>query len=81
MVRALPVRPGYSLICAFLAATPEPQTPGASSSQLPGGVEFAPIVVHIEYTLTHPVDGLQFVLPTESYPYVSKHDLSVSTRC
>lgn len=57
------------------AATPEPQTPGASSSQLPGGVEFAPIVVHIEYTLTHPVDGLQFVLPTESYPYRVPHAL------
>ncbi|TFL06150.1 hypothetical protein BDV98DRAFT_558917 [Pterulicium gracile] len=68
------------------AATPEPQTPGASSSQLPGGVEFAPIVVHIEYTLTHPVDGLQFVLPTESYPYRVPHAFTTpsspdSARC
>lgn len=33
--------------------------------------EFSAITVIIEYTLRHPVDGIQFVLPTESYPHVS----------
>jgi len=30
-----------------------------------------PIVVHIEYSLRNPVDGIQFVLPTDAYPFVS----------
>lgn len=30
-----------------------------------------PIVVRIEYSLRNPVDGIQFVLPTDTYPYVS----------
>lgn len=30
-----------------------------------------PIVVRIEYSLRNPVDGIQFVLPTDAYPYVS----------
>ncbi len=51
------------------AATPEPQTPGASHVN---GVptEFAPITVNISYSIRKPVDGVEFVLPTDSYPYV-----------
>ncbi|KAJ3487118.1 hypothetical protein NLI96_g3752 [Meripilus lineatus] len=55
------------------AATPEPQTPGfphQSSASVP---EFAPIVVHIAYSLRNPNDGIQFVLPTDSYPYRVPH--------
>ncbi|PFH52313.1 hypothetical protein AMATHDRAFT_140606 [Amanita thiersii Skay4041] len=54
------------------AATPEPQTPGFSHAThtLP---EFSPIVVNIAYSLRNPVDGLEFVLPTESYPYRVPH--------
>lgn len=52
------------------AATPEPQTPGPSQTPAPGP-EFMPIVVHIEYSLRNPVDGIQFMLPTDAYPYVS----------
>lgn len=33
--------------------------------------EFAPITVNIEYTLCRPADGVQFILPTETYPHVS----------
>ncbi|KAM6498612.1 hypothetical protein JOM56_006560 [Amanita muscaria] len=54
------------------AATPEPQTPSipqASSS----GTEFSPIVINITYSLRNPVDGFEFVLPTESYPYRVPH--------
>jgi transcription initiation factor TFIID subunit 2 len=53
-------------------ATPEPQTPGTGSQQLPG-VEFAPVTVHIEYSLSNPVDGFQFVIPSDSYPYRVPH--------
>ncbi|EIW87115.1 TATA-binding protein associated factor Taf2 [Coniophora puteana RWD-64-598 SS2] len=52
-------------------ATPEPQTPGPSF-QTPLA-EFMPITVHIEYSLRNPSDGLQFVLPTDSYPYRIPH--------
>lgn len=51
-------------------ATPEPQIPGPSQTPAPGP-EFMPIVVRIEYSLRNPVDGIQFVLPTDAYPYVS----------
>lgn len=52
------------------AATPEPQTPGLSF-QTPGLPEYLPITVTITYSLRNPVDGFQFVLPTDAYPYVS----------
>ncbi|KAI0308085.1 hypothetical protein B0F90DRAFT_1680044 [Multifurca ochricompacta] len=48
------------------AATPEPQTPGAST--LPT-IEFAPITVHIEYSVRNPSDGLTFVRPSDTYPH------------
>jgi len=38
-------------------------------------IEFAPITVIIEYSLHNPHDGLQFVLPTDAYPYVRDHQL------
>lgn len=53
----------------FLVATPEPQTPGFAQPQtMP---EFAPIAINIVYSLRNPVDGFEFVLPTDSHPYVS----------
>ncbi|KAG6813996.1 hypothetical protein H0H92_004489 [Tricholoma furcatifolium] len=51
------------------AATPEPQ-----ESQTPNSVlEFAPITINITYSLRNPVDGFEFVLPTDSYPYRVPH--------
>jgi transcription initiation factor TFIID subunit 2 len=32
-----------------------------------------PVVVHIDFSLRSPVDSIQFVLPTDSYPYVSNY--------
>ncbi|KAJ6520284.1 hypothetical protein C8R45DRAFT_55863 [Mycena sanguinolenta] len=52
-------------------ATPEPQTPGASASQ--AVPEFAPISINIAYSLRNPVDGFQFVFPTDSYPFRVPH--------
>ena len=60
----------------ILAATPEPQTPGASA--LPT-VEFAPITVHIEYSLRNPSDGLAFVRPSDAYPHVRRSRAFVRT--
>ncbi|KDQ63029.1 hypothetical protein JAAARDRAFT_29020 [Jaapia argillacea MUCL 33604] len=54
------------------AATPEPQTPGPSYQQ-PAIPEYAPITVKIVYSLRNPVDGLQFLLPTDAYPYRVPH--------
>ncbi|KAF8580130.1 hypothetical protein K439DRAFT_1648275 [Ramaria rubella] len=59
-------------LIASEAATPEPTTPG-HRQPTPVLLEFSPITVAIEYTLRHPVDGVQFVLPTESYPYRVPH--------
>ncbi|TFY71826.1 hypothetical protein EVG20_g1175 [Dentipellis fragilis] len=56
------------------AATPEPQTPGFVASQpLVAMPEFSPITINIEYSLRNPADGLQFVLPTDAYPYRVPH--------
>ncbi|KAJ7292844.1 hypothetical protein C8J57DRAFT_1444279 [Mycena rebaudengoi] len=53
------------------AATPEPQTPrGSTPNVVP---EFSPIVINIAYSLRNPVDGFQFVFPTDSYPYRVPH--------
>jgi len=57
------------LITFIPVSTPEPQTPGSS----PSALEFAPIVVHIAYSLRDPIDGLEFVFPNDSYPFVSFH--------
>lgn len=60
----------HASIAASEAATPEPQTPGTSS--LPT-IEFAPITVHIEYSLRNPSDGLTFVRPSDAYPHRVPH--------
>ncbi|KAH9486347.1 Transcription initiation factor TFIID subunit 2 [Psilocybe cubensis] len=53
-------------------STPEPQTPGFNQSN--GLVpEFSPIVVHIAYSLRNPVDGFEFVLPSDAYPFRVPH--------
>ncbi|TBU50053.1 hypothetical protein BD309DRAFT_996445 [Dichomitus squalens] len=49
------------------AATPEPQTPGHPSQPLFPVPEFTPILVNIGYSIKNPADGIQFVLPSESY--------------
>jgi hypothetical protein len=41
--------------------------PGAST--LPT-LEFAPITIHIEYSVRNPSDGLTFVRPSDAYPNV-----------
>jgi transcription initiation factor TFIID subunit 2 len=53
---------------------PEPHTPISSHTPEPRP-EFMPVVVHIDFSLRSIVDGIQFVLPTdsESYPYVSNY--------
>ncbi|GLB35736.1 putative peptidase family M1 domain [Lyophyllum shimeji] len=53
------------------AATPEPQTPGFPHAQVVP--EFSPITINITYSLRNPVDGFEFVLPTDSYPYRVPH--------
>ncbi|KAG8794849.1 hypothetical protein FRC17_008222, partial [Serendipita sp. 399] len=35
--------------------------------------EYMPIVIRIEYSLTNPADGIQFVLPSQTYPYRVPH--------
>ena len=51
-------------------ATPEPQTPGFGAQSSMPALEFAPILVKINYSLRNPADGVQFVLPSDAYPYV-----------
>lgn len=60
-------------------ATPEPQTPAFGVHPSVPMLEFAPIIVKITYSLRNPADGIQFVLPSDAYPYVRLSDLSV--RC
>ncbi|KIJ22155.1 hypothetical protein PAXINDRAFT_6271 [Paxillus involutus ATCC 200175] len=66
---------GHSMASGLASevATPEPQTPGPSSQTPAPGPEFMPIVVHIGYSLRNPVDGIQFVLPTDAYPHRVPH--------
>ena len=54
-----------------LAATPEPQTPGHPVPHAAPVPEFTPILVSITYSIKNPADGIQFVLPSESYQTVS----------
>ncbi|KAJ6623113.1 hypothetical protein B0H10DRAFT_2011228 [Mycena sp. CBHHK59/15] len=54
-------------------ATPEPQTPGTLPQATQAVPELSPIVVNIAYSLRNPVDGFQFVFPTDSYPYRVPH--------
>lgn len=49
-------------------ATPEPFTPGPHGQVF---AEFSPIIVNIAYSLRNPVEGVEFVLPTDNHPYVS----------
>lgn len=63
----LNVSNGSSLI-SRAAATPEPHTPGHPSQPT---TEYTPIVVNIAYSLRNPVDGFEFVVPNDAYPYVS----------
>ncbi|EAU92262.2 TATA-binding protein associated factor Taf2 [Coprinopsis cinerea okayama7 len=51
-------------------STPEPQTPGQATQSDP---EFSPIVVNIAYSLRNPVDGFEFVVPNDAYPYRVPH--------
>ncbi|KAH8110586.1 hypothetical protein DFH11DRAFT_1619105 [Phellopilus nigrolimitatus] len=58
------------------AGTPEPQALGQALSQVQHGAsgpEFSPIQVRITYSLRNPVEGFQFVLPNDAYPYRIPH--------
>ncbi|GBE77479.1 Transcription initiation factor TFIID subunit 2 [Sparassis crispa] len=55
------------------AATPEPQTPGPITQPALPIPEFVPITVNISYSLRNPMDGIQFVLPTDAYPFRVPH--------
>ncbi|KAJ3895800.1 hypothetical protein GG344DRAFT_72802 [Lentinula edodes] len=55
-------------------STPEPQA--QPNQQV---TEFSPIVVKITYSLRHPAEGIQFVLPTESQPYRVPHAYTTPT--
>ncbi|KAF8323748.1 hypothetical protein DL93DRAFT_8248 [Clavulina sp. PMI_390] len=52
---------------------PKEGTPSTSnpSRQSNSTSEFAPISVLIHYSMRSPSNGLEFVLPTDAYPYVS----------
>ncbi|KAH9943990.1 uncharacterized protein BXZ73DRAFT_39443 [Epithele typhae] len=50
------------------AATPEPQTPGHPAQNAASLPEFTPILVNVTYSIRNPADGVQFVVPSDSYP-------------
>jgi hypothetical protein len=55
-----------------LGNTPEPRSRGGSMAPGAGpGAEFAPLVLRVEYSMRNPIDGVQFVVPTDAFPYVS----------
>ncbi|TFK56505.1 hypothetical protein OE88DRAFT_1689584 [Heliocybe sulcata] len=54
--------------------TPEPQTPGPSTQPAnPALSEYSPITVKIVYSLRNPSDGLQFIVPSDAYPFRVPH--------
>ncbi|KAI0692979.1 hypothetical protein BC835DRAFT_1276761 [Cytidiella melzeri] len=55
------------------AATPEPQTPGFMLQSAVPVFEFAPIQVVITYSLRNPADGVEFIVPSDAYPYRVPH--------
>ncbi|KZT08630.1 uncharacterized protein LAESUDRAFT_45791 [Laetiporus sulphureus 93-53] len=55
------------------AATPEPQTPGLNAQATLPVPEFVPININIIYSMRNPADGIQFVIPTDAYPYRVPH--------
>ena len=61
-------------VISNLDGMPEPQTPGQNlplTQPIASSSEFSPIQVRISYCVKNPVEGFQFVLPNEAYPYVS----------
>ncbi|KAK7465278.1 hypothetical protein VKT23_005257 [Stygiomarasmius scandens] len=72
--KEVPLKPSGSIGVVFNdVSTPEPQTPGPQGPTGQTVTEFSPIVVKIVYSLRNPVDGIQFVLPTNSHPYRAPH--------
>lgn len=65
-------------LAPHVAATPEPQTPGHNFQPSFPVPEFVPIIVNITYSLRNPVDGVQFVVPTDAYPYVGRSNSTVT---
>lgn len=53
----------------YIKPPPTPQA-GAPSTPSPKKAEYSPIVIKIEYAVRNPTDGLQFVLPSDAYPFV-----------
>jgi transcription initiation factor TFIID subunit 2 len=61
---------------SITTAGPTDNQTGASTSantSSQASREYLPITVRIEYALRDPVDGLQFVLPSDAYPFVRMH--------
>lgn len=56
-----------------LSTTREPtlSPAGFRATESESTSQFAPITILIHYSLRNPRDGIQFVLPTDAYPYVS----------
>ena len=54
--------------------------PGVNSQLVVPLFDFSPITVNITYSLRNPVDGLQFVLLTDAYPYVSAIVIAIFSR-
>jgi transcription initiation factor TFIID subunit 2 len=59
-----PVTNGATPATATAAAAAAPTTTAAASR------EYQPITVRIEYMVKHPGDGIQFILPSETHPFV-----------
>lgn len=57
-----------------IEATNQPTAPTTSTTANAASQathEFMALTVRIEYSLRNPVDGIQFVLPSDAYPFVS----------
>ena len=68
-----PVFDHLSLLICAPASTPEPQTPGPSAQGAQSSApEYEEILIKIVYSLRNPADGVQFMVPTDSYPYVRR---------
>ena len=53
--------------------------PAAPSTSKPPSPEYNTILIRIEYHSHNPVDGLQFILPSDGYPFVCA--IAVPRRC
>jgi transcription initiation factor TFIID subunit 2 len=52
-----------------------PATAAAPTTTAAASREYQPITVRIEYMVKNPGDGIQFILPSETHPFVSERFL------